>query len=115
MTTMTMRVQVRDNHYVLLGANGDELMTSKEYADHAGAKRSAQNFFDNLQTSDMVLELGKQEGKGKSAKWVRDEVLQEITVDEVSEVVVDSHSGPARKLSVPEPGKSLHAQSPYAQ
>lgn len=114
---MTMRVQVRGNHYVLLGHNGDELMTSKEYADDAGALRSARNFYDNLVSGDIELETAEVEtvGKGKSSvqKWTRVETLAEP--GEVQEV--DGGGTPAARgpINPPIPGKSLHAQSPYAQ
>jgi hypothetical protein len=113
---MTMRVQVRGNHYVLLGHNGDELLTSKEYADDPGALRSARHFYDNLMSGDIELETAEvtKTGTGKSSvqKWTRVETLAEP-----GDLEAESAETPRRggAINVPEPGKALHANSPYAQ
>lgn len=121
---MTNRIQVRDNHFVLLGGNGDELMTSKEYADEAGARRAAANLHEKLCSGDVSLETATVErtGRGKSSveKWTRDEVLSEGGAKRGSDAGKPVPSGEPVSaqpltISVPEPGKSAHANSPYAQ
>ena len=43
------KVQVREDHFAVLGANGDEMLVSvKEYASPASAKRAAQNFCEAM-------------------------------------------------------------------
>ena len=115
---MTMRVQVRGTHWVVLGNNGDEIATSKEYADEAGARRSATNFYQNLAEGDIALETATVErsGRGKSSveKWTRDEVLAEQVPPLLTLGDGPSPASMPRSINVPADGKSGHANSPLA-
>lgn len=118
-----MRTQVRGNHFVVLSSNGDEILTSKEYSSDGGATRAATNFHDKMTSGETVLEKGVEEGKGKDKKWVRESVLAEgagksKTRTSPRPKAADSPyatGSRTRKITIPEPGNTLHATNVYAR
>ena len=104
------RVQAREDSVAILGANGDEMFVSvKEYASAASARRAARNAVEAF-SGGVVFEYENADGEM---------VTEEAAVsDEPSQP-----AGPAPSqqltasdlISVPEPGVSAHAHSPYAQ
>ena len=101
------RVQAREDHFVVLGANGDEMLVSvKEYASPASAKRAAKNAYEAL-TGDVEFETVDADGN--------------VTREDVSESSAGSSKTKKRKggkggrIQAPEPGSPRHALSPLAQ
>jgi hypothetical protein len=102
------RVQAREDSVAILGANGDEMFTSvKEYASAASARRAARNAVEAF-GAGVAFEYENADG--------------ELVTEEAPELPStptqqgagngDAASAP---ISVPEPGISAHAHSPYAQ
>lgn len=98
------RVQARDDHFVVLGANGDEMLVSvKEYETPASTRRAARNFASAMKR-ELVFEYDTD-----------DETIRE-TVDADGDSSEDSSQvTTSDRIEVVEPGKSRHASSPYAQ
>lgn len=120
---MTIRVQLRGNHFVVLAANGDEILTSKEYSTDASAKRSATNFYEKFTNGEVTLEEGEQAGTGKNAHWTKGTVLAEGAPKSASRTTprakaADSPYATGRPkketIQVPESGGPLHATNPLA-
>jgi hypothetical protein len=108
---MTIRVQTRDNHFVVLAANGDEILTSKEYASDASAKRSATNFYEKVSSGDVVLEEAAWEGTAKNGRWTKGTVLSE---GPSKQEPTSTPSMKKEKIEVPDAGGPLHATNPLA-
>lgn len=104
------RIQAREDYFVILGANGDEMLQSvKEYASPASAKRAAENAFEALTSAEVTLEVLDEDGE-----------TQQLASSGGSRAsapspVEDGKTKGGEKISVVEPGKSRHASSPYAQ
>lgn len=94
------RVQAREDHFVILGANGDEMLVSvKEYASPASAKRAAKNAYEALQ-GDVEFETVDADGN--------------VTREDVSKSSKTKRRK-ASKIQAPEPGSPRHALSHLAQ
>jgi hypothetical protein len=115
---MTIRVQLRENHFVVLAANGDEVLTSKEYASDASAKRAATNFYEKVTSGDVTLEEGEWEGTAKEGRWTKGTVLSEGAPKSeptpLRAKAADSPYATGQKIEVPQAGGPLHATNPLA-
>jgi hypothetical protein len=98
------RVQAREDHFAVLGANGDEMLVSvKEYETPGNARRAARNFASAMKR-ELIFEYDDAEG----------ETIRE-TVDPGDDAEAPSQATVAERIAVVEPGKTRHASSPYAQ
>lgn len=96
------RVQARDDHFAILGANGDEMLVSvKDYASAASAKRAAENALEALTTREVVFETLDADGNP--------------VVESTVQAAKPASAGKGEKINPPEPGVSAHAVSPHAQ
>lgn len=116
---MTIRVQLREDHFVVLAANGDEILTSKEYASAASAKRAATNFYDKMTGGEVTLEEGAWEGTDKDGRWTKGNILSEPKQKNAARAkAADSPYATGRpkreKIEVPQSGGPLHATNPLA-
>lgn len=89
-------VQARDDHFAVLAANGDEIVTSKDYANKASAQRAARNFIAAMQRG-VVLEFIGADG----------EPVREF--EEAGEE--SSTSMPSVRITPPVPGRTRYAQT----
>jgi len=99
------RVDVREDHFAVLGANGDEMLVSvKSYESSGNARRAARNFAEAM-GRPFTLQYEDADGNVVSEEYGGE------PVEPVEEPVERAKGGP---ISPPVDGKSLHAHSPQA-